>query len=558
MQELDDNALLREYAERGSEEAFSSLVARHINKVYSAALRNTGKPHQAEEITQAVFVILAKKARSLDRRVILSGWLYQTARLAAVTFIRGEIRRVHREQEAHMQTLSNEKEPDVWKQIAPLLDEAMGELNEADRYAVVLRYFDGKSMKEVGGALGASEDAAKKRVNRAVEKLEKFFLKRGIDSTAATLAEVISAHSVQAAPAALAKSVAALSLAKGVAASGSTLTLIRGVLKTMAWAKMKSAVIVTAGVLLAAGGGTVVYEALQPSRADSNHSETPPFAMGGPVDMRIKWEVGKKYSLRMEANQQAETKMPNQPQPVKSGFDATENFDISAVSKLDNGGRQLELEFGNVTMNVRSGGRSLLSLDSAQGSPRTQNPAAAIVGARLEYVTDPSGEVERFEGKDQLMKCIAGDAKSRAESIFSQLFTEDQLKALVSFGDMMPNRVVNVGEKWSRKKDIVTSIGTVTIDMKFTFKDWERHDDYNCAHIEETARLTSKSVSTQQGAAIEIEKSKIFADIWFDPVLGMVVDAVSHRTQTLKVTTQAQTVMPEQTQTTRMMLLDVK
>lgn len=550
--------MLREYAERGSEEAFSSLVARHINKVYSAALRHTGKPHQAEEITQAVFVILAKKARSLDRRVILSGWLYQTARLAAVTFIRGEIRRAHREQEAHMQTLANEKEPDVWTQIAPLLDEAMGELNEADRHAVVLRYFDGKSMKEVGGALGATEDAAKKRVNRAVEKLEKFFLKRGIDSTAATLTEVISAHSVQAAPAALAKSVAAVSLAKGVAASGSTLTLIRGALKTMAWAKVKSAVVVTAGVLLAAGGGTAVYEALQPSRADADHSETPPTAMGGPADMRINWMVGKKYSLRMEVNQQTETKMPSQPQPAKSGLDATENFDISAVSKLDNGGCQLELEFGNVTMNVQSGGQTLLNLDSAQSSPGTQNPAAAIVGVRLEYFTDPAGKVERVEGRDQLMKRIAGDAKSRTESIFSQLFTEDQLKMTASFGDMMPNRLVNVGESWSKKEDIATSIGTVTIEMKFTFKDCERHDDYNCAHIEETGRLTSKSVSTQAGAAIEIEKSKIFADIWFAPALGMVVDVVNHQSKTLKVTTQAQTVEPEQTQTTRLMLLDVK
>src|ERR1017187_8948565 len=99
MQELDDIALLRQYAERDSEEAFATLVERHINKVYSVALRLTGNPDQAEEITQAVFVILAGKSRHLGRRVILSGWLYQTARLTAVTYIRGEIRRARREQE---------------------------------------------------------------------------------------------------------------------------------------------------------------------------------------------------------------------------------------------------------------------------------------------------------------------------------------------------------------------------------------------------------------------------------------------------------------------------
>src|SRR4051812_18545519 len=104
MQELDDISLLREYAERDSEEAFAALVARHVNKVYSVALRHTRNPHQAEEITQAVFVILAKKPQYLGKGVILEGWLYQPARLTAVTNIKSKIRRARREQEAHMQT----------------------------------------------------------------------------------------------------------------------------------------------------------------------------------------------------------------------------------------------------------------------------------------------------------------------------------------------------------------------------------------------------------------------------------------------------------------------
>src|SRR5580765_2816894 len=119
MLELDDSVLLKEYVEHGSEEAFAALVARHVNKVYSVALRHTRNPDQAGEITQAVFVILAQKARRLGKRVVLSGWLYQTARLTAVTFIRSEIRRARREQEAHMQSLLNETESDVWSQIAP-------------------------------------------------------------------------------------------------------------------------------------------------------------------------------------------------------------------------------------------------------------------------------------------------------------------------------------------------------------------------------------------------------------------------------------------------------
>ncbi|HEY1718940.1 MAG TPA: sigma-70 family RNA polymerase sigma factor [Verrucomicrobiae bacterium] len=266
MHELDDIALLREYVERDSESAFATLVTRHIDRVYSVALRHTGNTHQAEEITQAVFVILARKSKHLRKSVILEGWLYQTARLTAVTFVRSEIRRARREQEAHMQTLLNENDSGVWPQIAPLLDAAMAGLNETDRHAVVLRFFDGKSMKEVGAALGASEDAAKMRLNRAVEKLRKFFTKRGVVLPAAVLTAAISANSVQAAPVGLAKTISVVAVAKGAAASSSTLTLIKGALKIMAWTKAKTAAVATVAVMLTASTTTLVVETVHLSR----------------------------------------------------------------------------------------------------------------------------------------------------------------------------------------------------------------------------------------------------------------------------------------------------
>src|SRR5882672_8927246 len=111
MLELNDSVLLKEYVEHGSEEAFATLVARHVNKVYSIALRHVRNSHQAEEITQAVFVILARKSRRMRPGTILSGWLYQTARLTAANYLRTEIRRSHREQESHMQSISNEPQP---------------------------------------------------------------------------------------------------------------------------------------------------------------------------------------------------------------------------------------------------------------------------------------------------------------------------------------------------------------------------------------------------------------------------------------------------------------
>ena len=128
-----------------------------------------------------------------------------------------------------MQSGLNESGTGIWASIAPSLDTAVAGLNEKDRRAIVLRFYEGRNLREVGVALGASEEAAKKRVTRALEKLQRFFLKHGVTSTTEILAGAISANSVQAAPVALAKSVSAVAMTKGVAASGSTLTLIKGV-----------------------------------------------------------------------------------------------------------------------------------------------------------------------------------------------------------------------------------------------------------------------------------------------------------------------------------------
>ena len=260
MQELDDITLLRQYTEQNSEEAFAALVTRHVNTVYSVALRHTRNPHSAEEITQAVFVILAKKSPHLSKRVVLSGWLYETSRLTAVTFIRSEIRRARREQEAYMQSTLNEPSPAIWEELSPLVDNAIRKLNRKDRDALVLRFFDGKSMGEVGAVLGASEDAAKMRVSRALERIRKLLAKRGIHCTTSILANQLSANSICIAPAALTKSATAVAFAKGAAASASTLTLIKGALKIMAWAKAKAAIVAGVVVLAAAGTTTVAVK----------------------------------------------------------------------------------------------------------------------------------------------------------------------------------------------------------------------------------------------------------------------------------------------------------
>jgi RNA polymerase sigma factor (sigma-70 family) len=263
---MDDMTLVRDYAERNSEEAFAALVARHVNLVYSVALRKSGNPPAAEEITQAVFIVLARKAGSLRNGTILPGWLYQTTRLTAANYLRAEIRRVRREQEAYMQSLSNETEPEYWPQIEPLLEDAMGRLGDKDRDAIVLRFLEGKNLREVGAALGTSEDAAKMRVNRALEKMRNFFSKRGVVVTGAIIGGTVSANAVHAAPIGLAAGISATAV-KGSAVAASTITLAKGVLNVMAWTKAKTAAVAGVAVILVIGATVVGVKAVHSARA---------------------------------------------------------------------------------------------------------------------------------------------------------------------------------------------------------------------------------------------------------------------------------------------------
>jgi RNA polymerase sigma factor (sigma-70 family) len=261
MQDLPDNELLAQYLRTNSEEAFATLVGRHVNKVYSVAMRHVGNPHQAEEITQAVFVILLRKAKTFRKETVLSGWLYHTARLTAVTFVRSEIRRVRREQEAQMESMLNQPEDNAWQQLAPLLDDAVAKLGTTDRNAVVLRFLDGKSMREVGDELGISEDTAAKRISRAMGKLRTFFAKRGVLLSTTAICGAISANSVAAAPAQVSSSVM-LATVNGATLTSSTGALVKEALDLLAWLKLKTAFTMIGVALVVAGGatGTVALE----------------------------------------------------------------------------------------------------------------------------------------------------------------------------------------------------------------------------------------------------------------------------------------------------------
>ena len=265
MPEANDMDLVREFACRDSEPAFTELVHRHINLVYSVALRFVGNPEDAQDVTQAVFIILTQKAARLRKKTVLTGWLYETTRFTATRLLRTRVRRQSREQEAYMQSTLNEPETDnAWRQLAPLLEDAMTRLTEKERTLLALRYYENITGAEAAAAMGIREVAAHKRAARAVEKLRAFFARRGIGISAGVLIGAVSANSTQAAPVALAKTISAVAVAKGVAASASTLTLIKGALKIMAWTKAKTAVVTGVAVLLAVGTTTVIVKEVHP------------------------------------------------------------------------------------------------------------------------------------------------------------------------------------------------------------------------------------------------------------------------------------------------------
>jgi RNA polymerase sigma factor (sigma-70 family) len=268
----DDMTLVREFAASRSDAAFAELVARHIGLVHSAALRQAGDAHLAGDITQAVFIILARKAVALGPRTVLSAWLYRTTRYAAADALRARRRRQIREQEAFMQSNLNgggdasspSGNEEIWTQLAPLLDDALNQLGETDRAALVLRYFENKSAREIAATLRMGEEAAQKRVARALEKLRAIFVKRGVALSSTVIAETVAANSVKAAPAGLAATVTVA--AKGAAVSTSTLTLVKGALKLMAWSNAKAVILAGAGALLVAGTTIVAVAGKEPGR----------------------------------------------------------------------------------------------------------------------------------------------------------------------------------------------------------------------------------------------------------------------------------------------------
>jgi RNA polymerase sigma factor (sigma-70 family) len=223
----DDRQLLCRFAAERSEAAFGELVARHLPLVYFTAIRQAGGDEPlAKDVAQVVFTDLARKAPGLSENVILAGWLHRATIFATRQILRGERRRHEREQQAiTMNTIQSEGESAAWQQIRPLLDEALDRLGKTDRDALLLRFFEQQSFAQIGASLGGTEDAVRKRITRALEKLRAILQRHGVMTTAAALSAAMSANAIQSVPASLAAALANTSLA--AAATGTTFTLLK-------------------------------------------------------------------------------------------------------------------------------------------------------------------------------------------------------------------------------------------------------------------------------------------------------------------------------------------
>lgn len=256
----DDEQLLRQYIQERSEPAFGELVARHIDLVYSAALRVVnGDTHLAQDVTQTVFIDLARKAPALPPGVILAGWLHRHTCFTSSTAVRTERRRQTREQTAMEISALNDNTSPPWELIAPFLDEGLNQLSPADRDALVLRFLRRHDFRAVGAALNISEDAAQKRVTRALEKLRAEFARRGVTATAIALSSALSANALQAAPAGLAAAVSAAAIL-----AGSTLPTATAIAatKTIAMTTLQKALVTAALTIVV---GVEIYQASQAS-----------------------------------------------------------------------------------------------------------------------------------------------------------------------------------------------------------------------------------------------------------------------------------------------------
>ncbi|MEA2711868.1 MAG: hypothetical protein QOF78_4469 [Phycisphaerales bacterium] len=272
---MDDAQLLQQYVETGSPDAFAALTNRHINFVYGAAQRIVRDRHVAEEVTQAVFIVLARKAATLRHEAVLSSWLLSTTRFAALGQMKINARRKRHERRAAemAKTVWSEEAERNWPQYEGDMDAALASLRETDRKAVLLRFYEHKTFDEIAAILGTAEEAARKRVSRAVEKLRGYFGVSSRTLPATMLTYYLYSKLSPTAPAGLAEQIASAAVQPAAAAAGTT-AIADQVIQHISFVQAKwVAGSVAAAAVFCIATGAVVFSALTPNTAAQQQSQ---------------------------------------------------------------------------------------------------------------------------------------------------------------------------------------------------------------------------------------------------------------------------------------------
>lgn len=314
----EDMELLRRYASNRSDEDFTRLARRHLNLVYFSALRRTnGNVHLAEDVTQLVFIALAREASSLQRHTVLAGWLYVATRNAAAQAMRTEQRRITREQEAFamQESSSSPIQETDWDRIRPQLDIVLDQLNEQDRDAVLLRYFQNRPFAEIGGTLQISDDAARMRVDRALEKLRTLLARRGITSTTAALAIALENQAAAAVPAGLAAAVN-----NGVRASGAVGAATAALPGTFQFMSTTTITIGVSGLVSILAVGSALYQASQARQAEASLASASKASAERIHDLQARLATTEKSRAAAEQSVQTGKAAMSEPAPATEGM----------------------------------------------------------------------------------------------------------------------------------------------------------------------------------------------------------------------------------------------
>ncbi len=476
----DDRDLLARYAESADQEAFAEIVRRHLDLVYSSALRQLGDIHLAEDVCQMVFAKLAGKPRLVRGKSVLAGWLFTDARLTALQLLRRERRRIAREQKAmDFEDFSGTRAPD-WQEARPIIDELLAKLDRSERDALLLRYFEQQSLREVAAEMQWSEDAARMRLSRAITKLRRWLSRRGIHTTGSAISAVLAAHAIEAAPASLSGSVISFALVPPGASAGVTWTVH---LTNLLMSKAKITITTLIGL------GIVTPLVWQVYTNQSLRSENLSLQQRIQTLEGVRQDFGKQVAdLNAQLDQTREeraelarlrgevTRLRNEQRGMKAAktsaqsappLPAAEVTDPDAEAFL----RRPAAEQGQLFGNFR---REMMTRNISSPAEFAKNHAlASAVRPKLDELEKQPSEFAAFQSS--FIQAAIGLDDDQKISQIRQIIQNTYEQAVANHLDA-PSRPVEGVEDWAKKRDALDRRATHVVQQLLNGEERERFD----------------------------------------------------------------------------------